>query len=212
MSEFGKGIPLASGFDLGAKKPLDSRNVVETIEERNEHVVKNRAYEGMVVYVKEDKKLYKYDGYNWIDLNNYYSKEEIDNILENIDLENIDLSNYYNKEEIDNIVENLDIDTESCSHVGETLPEDDEKIWFSDGVSTAGDGITYDNPLIQELFACINTLQSQIQKLQDEVNYLKLYGGSNTPDEDIINGNYLILEDGSMLLLEDGSNFLLENA
>lgn len=193
MSDFGKGIPLASGFDLGAKKPLDSRSVVETIEERNEHVVKNRAYEGMIVYVKENEKLYKYNGYDWIDLNNYYSKEEIDNM-----------------------VKNLDIDTESCAYVGETMPEDD-KIWFSDGVSSAGDGIIYDNPLIQELFACINTLQSQIKKLQEEVDYLKLHGGgtggdSDTPGEDTIDEDCLVLEDGSMLLLEDGGNFLLETS
>lgn len=65
MGEFGKGIPLASGFDLGAKKPLDSRNVVDTIEERDIHVLENRAYEGMVVYVKEEKKQYRYDGEKW---------------------------------------------------------------------------------------------------------------------------------------------------
>ena len=31
MSNFGKGIPLASGFDLGAKTPLDSRITVQNI-------------------------------------------------------------------------------------------------------------------------------------------------------------------------------------
>ena len=56
---FGKGITVASGFDLGAKAPLDSRLVVKTIEERNAHVTGNRAYEGMLVYVEADKKTYQ---------------------------------------------------------------------------------------------------------------------------------------------------------
>lgn len=56
---FGKGISVASGFDLGAKSPLDSRLTVKTIEERNAHVTNNRAYEGMLVYVEADKKTYQ---------------------------------------------------------------------------------------------------------------------------------------------------------
>lgn len=190
MSEFGKGIPLASGFDLGAKKPLDSRDVVDTIEERNAHVTENRVYEGMTVYVKEDKKVYRYDGNEWIDCTN------------------VNLSDYYTSNEVDELFESLDI--EDCSYVGNEIPEDD-KIWFSDGVKTAGDGVTYDNPLIQELFACINILQQQIKELQDEVAYLKIHGGGNGSDVPT-SGDYLVLEDGSILLLEDGSNFLLENS
>lgn len=57
--EFGKGIALAGGFDLGAKAPLDSRLVVATIEERNAHVTGNRAYDGMLVYVEEDQITYQ---------------------------------------------------------------------------------------------------------------------------------------------------------
>ena len=87
MSEFGKGIPLASGFDLGAKKPLDSRDIVDTIKERDLHVAENRAYEGMTVYVKEDKTVYRYDGNNWISCT--------------CNVENIDLSDYYTKNEVD---------------------------------------------------------------------------------------------------------------
>lgn len=56
---FGKGIAVASGFDLGAKSPLDSRLTVKTIEERDAHVTGNRAYEGMLVYVEADKKTYQ---------------------------------------------------------------------------------------------------------------------------------------------------------
>ena len=62
---FGKGITVASGFDLGAKAPLDSRLTVKTIEERNAHVTGNRAYEGMLVYVEEDKKTYQLIDNSW---------------------------------------------------------------------------------------------------------------------------------------------------
>ena len=63
---YGNGINVASGFDLGAKSPLDSRNVAETIAERNENVTNNRAYEGMIVYVKENKTTYQYVNNEWI--------------------------------------------------------------------------------------------------------------------------------------------------
>lgn len=60
--EFGKGIGVASGFDLGAKAPLDSRITVSTIEERDAHITGNRVYEGMLVYVEADKTLYQFMG------------------------------------------------------------------------------------------------------------------------------------------------------
>lgn len=62
---FGKGIPLASGFDYGAKAPLDSRIRVKTIVERDAHVTNNRAYEGMRVFVIDEGKEYRYNGSEW---------------------------------------------------------------------------------------------------------------------------------------------------
>lgn len=64
---FGKGISVASGFDLGAKAPLDSRLTVKTLEERNAHVTSNRAYEGMLVYVEADKKTYQLISNAWVE-------------------------------------------------------------------------------------------------------------------------------------------------
>ena len=58
-NQFGKGIGLAAGFDLGAKKPLDARIAVNTLAERNAHVTENRAYEGMIVYVAEEDMTYQ---------------------------------------------------------------------------------------------------------------------------------------------------------
>ena len=208
MSEFGKGIPLASGFDLGAKKPLDSRDVVDTIAERDAHVTENRAYEGMTVYVKEDKKVYRYDGQKWEDCT--------------VKIEDLDLSDYYNKEEVDSKLENLDIDTEDCSYVGNDEPESEEVIWFADGTSSASSEMNYDNPLIQELFSCINLLQEQILELRKDVEYLKIHGGggSSGGDEPIVPDKpnvdtgvtSLLLEDGGLFLLEDGGLLTLENS
>ena len=58
-NQFGKGIGVAAGFDLGAQKPLDARVAVNTIAERDAHVENNRAYEGMLVYVVETKMTYQ---------------------------------------------------------------------------------------------------------------------------------------------------------
>ena len=44
-----------------------------------------------------------------IDLNKYYTKEEIDEKLKNFDVPKPDLSNYYNKIEVDNLIKNINI-------------------------------------------------------------------------------------------------------
>lgn len=67
---YGKGIVVASGFDLSAKSPLDTRSVVNTIAERDEHVTYNRAYNGMTVYVLEEQKEYRFNGYIWVEMLN----------------------------------------------------------------------------------------------------------------------------------------------
>lgn len=59
------GIKLASGFVLQKESPLDARDVVESITERDELVTINAAYEGMLVYVKQDKTTYRYNGESW---------------------------------------------------------------------------------------------------------------------------------------------------
>ena len=65
MAFYGKGIKITTGFDLGAKAPLDHRSVVATIAERDALVTGNLAYAGMIVFVEEDKKTYQYDGAAW---------------------------------------------------------------------------------------------------------------------------------------------------
>jgi len=57
-----KGIALAGGFKLQAEAPLDARQQVDTIEERDELVTLHAAWEGMQVYVTTEKKTYEYHG------------------------------------------------------------------------------------------------------------------------------------------------------
>ena len=61
MALFGKGITVASGFDL-AGSPVDSKYVVDTLSEANEFVDAGVAYEGMQIYCLEDKTIYVYNG------------------------------------------------------------------------------------------------------------------------------------------------------
>ena len=100
MSEYGKGIPIAVGFDLGAQKPLDNRLCVKTIEERDANVINNRAYVGMIVYVEQDGLTYQYNGATWDILP---TKEYIDEAIKNVevDIEEVDLSSYVSKEEFE---------------------------------------------------------------------------------------------------------------
>ena len=127
-------------------------------------------------------------------------------------------------------------------YFGTEQPTDDDVIWFFDNrESTSAPNMTYDNPVIAELFSYIQSLQSQITKLQADVEYLKLNGGGGIPvepedpseffvmleddglfvledggfllqeDSVIAKDSTLMLEDGADLLLEDGSRILLES-
>ncbi len=88
---FGKGIPLTSGFDLSAKSPLDSRLVVDTIKERDDHVKNNRAYFGMHVFVVAELKEYIYTGVDWKEVLNEDSLLDVD-LSEYATLEQLDIA------------------------------------------------------------------------------------------------------------------------
>ena len=126
MSNFGKGITVTSGFDLGAKAPLDSRLIAETLDELQEHIDNNRAYEGMMVYVKETQLTYQYLGERWMvftsgggsgqgtsivinDLNSFLINASLSANQGRVLREMIETvqSNFYTKEEIDQLHEIL---------------------------------------------------------------------------------------------------------
>lgn len=106
----------------------------------------------------------------------------------------------------------------SDAYIGDVEPDDNDVIWFDTGERNI-DNVKYDNPIIDELFASIRLLQSQVSKLQEDVEYLKLYGGGGSsggntkPDDDVESKvSSLSLEDGGLFLLEDGGLLILENA
>lgn len=131
---FGKGIKVASGFDLNAKSPLDTRLVVQDLEELEQHTINNRAYEGMIVYIIKEKMTYQFVDGVWVifggqDVSNGSTSVIIDNL--NSLLTNASLSanqgrilremiealqgNYYTIEEIEAIkttLENKDLEIE----------------------------------------------------------------------------------------------------
>ena len=136
-TSYGKGISIASGFDLGAKLPLDSRSIAYTIEERDAHVDNGRVYEGMLCYVIGDKTTYQYTGTEWkvfgfdikdivVPLENNLTSNATDRALAanqgRVLKELIDAleANTYSKEEIDEIKRLLD---QEDMRVGQLLDE-----------------------------------------------------------------------------------------
>lgn len=90
MTLYGKGITVASGFDL-AGAPVDHKYVAETTEEMQAYAASGAAYEGMQVYNKEDKTIYVYNGSSFqtmqassgavdIDLSNYVTLDSAQTI------------------------------------------------------------------------------------------------------------------------------------
>lgn len=122
---FGKGITVASGFDLGAKAPLDSRTVVSTFDDLQAHIDGNRAYAGLIVFVADEGKNYQFDGVEFkelvadVDLSEYAKKSEIPSIeglateeyvaeeiaKAKLEGEDIDLSIYAKKSEVETALE-----------------------------------------------------------------------------------------------------------
>lgn len=61
MANYGKGITVASGFDL-AGNPVDSKYLVATLAEANAFIDNGVAYEGMQIYCVADKTIYVFNG------------------------------------------------------------------------------------------------------------------------------------------------------
>lgn len=57
---FDTGIKVTGSFSAAGAFPVDGKYIVNTIEERDDHVTQNRAYDGMQVYVKADGLTYQY--------------------------------------------------------------------------------------------------------------------------------------------------------
>lgn len=123
------------------------------------------------------------------------------------------------KKELDEVDVDIDLDSIDIAYVGENEPENENAIWFDTSEKNTIE-ITYENPIIDEIFASIRTLQDQVKKLQEDVEYLKLYGGGggsgnvpdNPNDDEVIVDVVFALEDGGLFLLEDGGFLILEES
>ena len=60
-------IKIGSSFGLGSRQPLDARTICSTVSDMNA-ILDTRRYEGLVVYVEETKKFYRYSGSAFIEL------------------------------------------------------------------------------------------------------------------------------------------------
>lgn len=127
------------------------------------------------------------------------------------------------KDHLDSVLENFDFEIKpgmggggDCAYVGDEEPDIDQ-IWFYGGATSDAAELVYGNPIVAELFSCIQMMQKQIATLQAEVEYLKLNGGGgipDIPDDPDIGGDdsfvYFALEDGGLFELEEGGFLILE--
>lgn len=201
-------INLGDNFKYLGKKFLDDRESFATLEEMRRC---STVPDGFITYCKEDGKRYEFNSSNNInDITGQWVEFSVNG-------KGDDTSHYFGRE----------------------IPEDLNVIWFDEGnIENSNEEIKFDNPIVEELFACINALQLQIIDLQKEVEYLKVSGGGNgngggnqdpedpnepNPPEDPNEPNppedpneperfsSLMMEDGSMFLLEDGGYITLED-
>ena len=96
--KFGNGISITTGFDVATQLPLDSRTVVQTQADL-ENISDNIKYEGLLVFVVDQNKLYQWkqelleDGtytpdYRWGPIESEISAKKIEDISE-LDFDNI---------------------------------------------------------------------------------------------------------------------------
>ena len=183
-------LNIIDNFKYLGKKFLDDRESFKTIEDMKNCTT---VPDGFITYCQEDEKRYEFKSSNTInELTGKWTEFVV----------NADFS------------DNPEINLGDCFYLGEDEPTDNNKIWFYTSTEGNSSEVTYDNPVIAELFACIQSMQAQIVQLQAEVEYLKLNGGGGLPieppDGPVESGEIIFtLEDGGLFLLEDDSGYLI---
>lgn len=198
---YGKGIPVTSGFDLGAKSPLDSRTVVDNFEELQLHVDGNRAYEGMLVYVNSEKKLYVYNGTDWEELTtNVDADNPIFDVVDNLEstATNAPLSANQGRvlketindveatlettirETISNVEDKLEQLIEESAgkgnaniHVGTEPPEDTTYMWIDTSAPSNLDVSTYDGRMRLKYVEMLNHVIDKVHSLSEKISTIE---------------------------------------
>lgn len=213
-------INVGSNFSYNGKFFLDARQSFDTLAAMRAFP-SNSVPEGFIAYCKEDKKRYEFKNEEWVEFvaGSGATEEDIARINTEL-LKQVDekLNDYATLEYVDNAISDVIINegtNGNCNYFGEEEPENDEQVWFSNSIASVSSGLEFDNPLIEELFACIRTLQAQVAQLQADVEYLKVNGGGGIPDwpdidePDVIEDGFFLLEDGGFFILEDDSGQLV---
>lgn len=160
---YGKGITVASGFDLGAKSPLDSRIVANTVEERDANVTNNRAYDGMIVYVIEDKTTYQYLNGEWV----IFGAEVVDNLASNSTIKGLSANQgRVLNEKIE------DINTNINQNINENLVGVNEKIANVESEVSA---------LAENIVEEFETIHEQLASVKDGIDYNDLLNKPTIP-------------------------------
>ena len=84
-----------------------------------------------------------------VDLTGYYTKEEVDNLLNSIDIPEVDLSNYYTKAQIDDIVGSI----EGTEDMDVMIAMSEEEILAIVGSTEGGVPVTPSGQVLREMSA-----------------------------------------------------------
>ena len=194
----GKGIQLSTGFDVNTAQPLDSRELVNSIEERDALI---NVYNGLRCYVNGVGAFIYIDGV-WSKSDSKVSED--DGTIQNIVNEVAELGI-----KIDNVIEYSNI-----------VPQEEETLLWVD-TSSDGDASSplLSNEIILEFQGIIGELRTQIDKLKKDnialerrIAYLEQHGGGGGGDIPDYEGEELIMvfEDGTQMTFEDGSIMIFE--
>ena len=158
-------LNIGDNFKYGGKKFLDDRESFDTLEAMKNY---ERVPDGFITYCKENGKRYEFKSSNNIDeLTGRWTEFIV----------NVEIPEFPEIE-----IPEVEINMDELYHMGEDTPENEDSVWFFTGVESASPGISLDNPLIVELLATIRELKTQVQQLQEDVEYLKINGGGSVPD------------------------------
>lgn len=228
----GKGIQLSTSFDVNTAQPLDSRQLVDSLEERDALI---NVYNGLRCYVNGVGEFRYIDG-EWEDVTeigsgsadsitikdegDLFKSDNIEDVL--IELDNADklLKSRIN-EHLKNH-ENMDDMVGQEVHIGVNEPIDENITLWIDTSSSPITSSEISDLIINELRNIITSLQNEVNQLRGKISehearilYLEIYGGnggSGGDAPDMSENLILTLEDGTILTFEDGSEMIFEDS
>ena len=189
---YGKGITVASGFDLGAEQPLDTRLVVDRYVQLQEHIDGGRVYEGMIVYVVEHEINYQYKNGQWESfsvevqdtLDSYSTvkglsanqgrvlKQELDNHTHEFEeIQNV--PNFATKEYVDEKIGEGGGSGNANIHVGTEPPADTTYMWIDTSAPCNLDVTTYEGRMRLKYIEMLNLVVDKLNSLSSKLSTIE---------------------------------------